>query len=72
MHLSSIASYFVGDATSSGHGSLGKEIGQAGKEWAEKHWRMEDMQAYMFRLYLEYARVMGRSEDDPRSMDYVG
>lgn len=67
---SSIASFFIGDQHSSGHDDLAREIGLAGKEWAEKHWRMEDMEAYMFRLYLEYARVMNRDPDDPMSWDY--
>jgi hypothetical protein len=29
------------------------------------------MEAYMFRLYLEYARIMGRDPDNNQSMDYV-
>lgn len=68
---SSIASFFLGDSTSTGHDRLGHEIGQAGKKWAAQHWRREDMEAYMFRLYLEYARVMSRDPGDPQSMDYV-
>lgn len=42
----------------------------AGREWAAKHWRFADMEAYMFRLYLEYARVMNRDDNNPTSMDY--
>lgn len=67
---SSIASFFLGDKHSSGHDELGRQIGLAGKEWAEKHWRMEDMEAYMFRLYLEYARLLYRDPGDPHSMDF--
>lgn len=56
---------------SSGHDNLGKKIGSAGKAWAEQHMRFEDMEAYMLRLYLEYARLMGRDEKDPTNMDFV-
>lgn len=68
---SSIASFFIGDEYSSGHDDLGREIGTAGRQWTLDHWRMEDMQAYMFRLYLEYARVMLREDDDLSSMDFI-
>jgi uncharacterized protein with von Willebrand factor type A (vWA) domain len=68
---SSIASFFIGDDHSPGHDKLAREIGQAGKDWAEKHWRMEDMEAYMFRLYLEWARVMNRDPDNPTNWDYT-
>lgn len=70
-HGSSIASFFIGGTKSRGHDKLGKEIGQAGKDWAAKHWRKEDMEAYMFRIYLEYARIMNRDADNPQSMDLV-
>lgn len=70
-HRSSIASFFIGDSKSRGHDKLGEEIGQAGKQWAAKHWRKEDMEAYMLRLYLEYARVMHRDASNPQSMDLV-
>jgi len=30
-----------------GHDNLAKKIGAAGKDWAEHHWRKEDMAAYM-------------------------
>ena len=45
-------------------------IGQAGADWAERHWRVEDMQAYMFRLYLEYARVLNRDDNNLASEDF--
>ncbi|GAA6003242.1 hypothetical protein JCM10207_001821 [Rhodosporidiobolus poonsookiae] len=40
------------------HDDLAEEIALAGKEWAETHWRVVDMQAYLFRLLLEYGRVL--------------
>lgn len=33
-------------------------------------WRREDMQAYMFRLYLEFARLVSPDRDTGK-MDYV-
>ena len=35
-----------------------KKMGKQGREWVIDHWRKEDMVAYYFRLWLEYARVM--------------
>ncbi|KAF2809385.1 uncharacterized protein BDZ99DRAFT_463207 [Mytilinidion resinicola] len=40
-----------------GHDAAAKKIALAGQEWAEKVLRREDMQIYVFRLLLEYARV---------------
>ncbi|GAA5998833.1 uncharacterized protein JCM10292_005732 [Rhodotorula paludigena] len=56
-----ILAFFDGglDAERTGnHDDLAEEIATAGKEWAQKFWRSTDMQAYLFRLLLEYARVM--------------
>ncbi|GAA6036975.1 hypothetical protein JCM8097_005487 [Rhodosporidiobolus ruineniae] len=39
------------------HDALAEKIAIAGREWAEMHWRIVDMQAYVFRLLLEYARL---------------
>jgi hypothetical protein len=33
--------------------ALGKEIGEAGRDFAREHWRWEVMQSYMFRVLLE-------------------
>lgn len=45
------ATYFIGlpDGTGS-HDHVAKRLGEQGKEWAENHWREEDMAAYQFRL----------------------
>ncbi|GAA6021125.1 hypothetical protein JCM10207_003377 [Rhodosporidiobolus poonsookiae] len=52
------------------HEDIAEKIAMAGKTWTEENWRWEDMQAYLLRLLLEYARVMGRdwSYDN---MDYI-
>ncbi|GAA5910466.1 hypothetical protein JCM8208_004485 [Rhodotorula glutinis] len=64
-----IMAFFVGMPDGSGgHDSLGEKIGQAGKDWARDFWRYEDMAAYMYRLSLEYSRILHHDEGD---VDYV-
>jgi hypothetical protein len=46
------------------HDHLAEEIAMAGRDWAEKHWRVVDMQAYVFRLLLEYGRVMDLAREE--------
>jgi len=56
--------FFRGDASGNdAHDDLAKEIAYAGKDWVQTHWRKEDMTAYMFRLMLEYSRVMSLDRD---------
>ncbi|KAF8908122.1 glycosyl transferase family 90-domain-containing protein [Gymnopilus junonius] len=51
--------FFRGDPAGNGaHEDIAKEIAEAGRAWSKSFWRKEDMVAYMFRLFLEYARVM--------------
>ena len=63
-----LVSYLTGGAAPTSQETRGqqvaREIAQQGKEWAAKTLRKEDMQIYMFRLLLEYGRVM----DDHREM----
>ena len=79
--------FFLGDVNGdNSHDNLGEEIGTAGQRWTEEHvrdcircstkltllqWRFLDMEVYMFRLYLEYARAILR-EEDGTGMDYLG
>ncbi|KAH9812106.1 family 90 glycosyltransferase [Melampsora americana] len=66
--LFDLMSFFTGDLD--GHGGfdqVAEQIAGQGKEWVEKHFRFEDIQAYMWRTYLEYARV---SSDDRLKMNY--
>ncbi|KAG0141447.1 hypothetical protein CROQUDRAFT_83232 [Cronartium quercuum f. sp. fusiforme G11] len=44
-----------------------ENIANQGKDWVEKHFRYQDLQAYMWRTYLEYARV---SSDDRLKMNF--
>lgn len=46
-----------------GRDHLAKKIGIAGREWSLKVLRPEDMRIYMYRLLLEYARVMDEKRD---------
>jgi hypothetical protein len=61
-----IMEYFVGNQEMGveGHDDVAKEIAIGGKKWAEKVLRREDMQIYVFRLLLEYARLC----DDDREI----
>ncbi|KAH7096374.1 hypothetical protein BKA62DRAFT_719729 [Auriculariales sp. MPI-PUGE-AT-0066] len=51
-----------------GHEDLAERIATAGRQWTEEFWRKEDVTAYTWRMYLEYARVMS---DDRQSMNFV-
>ncbi|PBP24926.1 capsule associated protein [Diplocarpon rosae] len=42
---------------------LARRIGADGREWAQKVLREEDMRVYMYRLLLEYARVMDEKRE---------
>lgn len=57
MDIYGIMEYFVGDGRSEGHDAIARKIAFDGKAWAEKVLRREDMQAYVYRLLLEYARI---------------
>ncbi|KAK7026875.1 hypothetical protein VNI00_015417 [Paramarasmius palmivorus] len=47
---------------------VARQIGANAFEWSRKYWRKEDMVAYNFRLFLEYARAMSKDRDE---MAYV-
>ena len=49
-----IMAFFRGGRDGAGeHDELAREIGLAGKHWAENHWREIDMQVYFYRLLIE-------------------
>jgi len=52
-----ILEYFLGAGKVDGHDGVARNISLGGKEWAEKVLRKEDMQVYVYRLLLEYARL---------------
>lgn len=47
---------------------MGREIGEAGRDWSLSYWRHEDMVAYQFRLVLELARLFS---DDRHAASYA-
>ncbi|KAL7415370.1 glycosyl transferase family 90-domain-containing protein [Mrakia frigida] len=64
-----IMSFFQGDRDlHPGENDIARAIAEAGREWSLTHWRREDMTAYMFRLYLEWARLLA---DDPSAAEYL-
>ena len=64
-----IMEYFLGFGNRApGHDAVGQKIALAGQEWAEKVLRKEDMQIYVHRLLLEYARI---SNEQRESMGWV-
>ncbi|GAA5842246.1 hypothetical protein JCM11251_006757 [Rhodosporidiobolus azoricus] len=69
--LLDVSAFFIGlpDGTAN-HDHLAKRIAAQGKKWADEQFREVDMAAYLFRLYLEYARLLNRDEDNLHSMDY--
>lgn len=64
-----IMDYFIGnpEAGVEGHDDVARELAVGGKKWAEKVLRKEDMQIYVFRLLLEYARLC---DDDRERMGW--
>lgn len=67
--LYDVMAFFAGDMHHlNGHDELAKQIAYQGKDWTAKHWRMQDMEVYCFRLYLEWARVTAIDQSD---VDYV-
>ncbi|KAH9459375.1 hypothetical protein Pst134EA_033027 [Puccinia striiformis f. sp. tritici] len=50
-----------------GFDHLAKSIAQNGSLWADEHFRYQDIRAYVWRTYLEWARV---SSDDRDSMNF--
>ncbi|KAI1198781.1 glycosyltransferase family 90 protein [Nemania serpens] len=64
-----IMEYFLGYVRARpGHDAAAKKIAMEGKAWAEAVLRKEDMQIYVLRLLLEYARV---SDDKREKMGWV-
>ncbi|KAK4686098.1 hypothetical protein P7C73_g4039, partial [Tremellales sp. Uapishka_1] len=47
---------------------IAKDIALSGREWSITSYRREDMTAYVFRLYLEWARLMAPVR---RNMDFI-
>ncbi|KAG7440347.1 uncharacterized protein BT62DRAFT_1080961 [Guyanagaster necrorhizus] len=60
--------FFHGDLKGdNNHDDLARKIASAGRDWSHTFWRKEDMTAYNYRVFLEYARVMST---DRAAMSY--
>ncbi|KAJ6091715.1 hypothetical protein N7467_003684 [Penicillium canescens] len=57
MDITYLDVYGLMDYFLNGHDDVARKIALAGKSWGEKVLRREDMQIYVYRLLLEYARV---------------
>lgn len=55
--------YANADAYIPSHDFEAKKIARQGREWAKKVLRREDIEVYMFRLLIEYARVVDDNRD---------
>ena len=55
--------YFLGYGEVGSHDSSAEKIAQDGQDWASKVLRHEDMQIYVYRLLLEYARLCDDQRD---------
>ncbi|KAG8987720.1 Glycosyltransferase Family 90 domain containing protein [Tulasnella sp. 427] len=65
--LYDIMAFFKGDIDgmgSKGHDDVAAQIGSAGRSWSVTYFRKEDMIAYAYRLFLEYARVMSPDREE--------
>ncbi|EPE02588.1 glycosyltransferase family 90 protein [Ophiostoma piceae UAMH 11346] len=58
-----IMEFFVGRGGRHGRDDLAKRIAEDGGAWAERVLRKEDMQVYVLRLLLEYARVLDEKRE---------
>lgn len=63
-----IMEYFLGYGGKGGHDRAAEKIATEGKEWAEQVLRKEDMQIYVLRLLLEYARIL---DDNRENLGWV-
>jgi hypothetical protein len=68
--LYDVMAFFIGNPeTGEGaHESMAQRIAEQGKQFAKQHWRRADMAAYMFRLILEYNRLLNQDLED---VDYI-
>jgi len=64
--LYDVMTFFVGDIHkgSFAHDKMASAIGSQARRWSTTYWRKEDMTAYIFRLFLEYGRVMSSRRDE--------
>ncbi|KAK0610388.1 hypothetical protein B0T17DRAFT_464843, partial [Bombardia bombarda] len=64
-----IMQYFLGYGKAKGNDKVAEQIALEGRAWADRALRREDMQIYVLRLLLEYARL---GDERRESMGWVG
>lgn len=64
--LASVMAFFEGppDSPDTRRRLVAKIMADNGRCWADRTWRIEDVQAYMYRLHLEYARLQNSDKPD--------
>ena len=64
--LYDIMAFFVGNPETGvgAHDAMAQRIAENGKRYAQEHWRRVDMAAYMFRLVLEYGRLLNQDSEE--------
>ncbi|WRT70499.1 uncharacterized protein IL334_007497 [Kwoniella shivajii] len=65
--LYDVMAFFHGTSSIPGESALAQDIAGSGLEWSSTYWRKEDMTAYMFRLYLEWGRLVHHNR---KAMDF--
>jgi len=66
--LYNTVAFFAGAPDGSGsHDAMARRIAERGVDFVRNHWRFEDMEVYVYRQLLEYARVMS---DDREAASY--
>ncbi|KAM0748929.1 hypothetical protein T439DRAFT_290975 [Meredithblackwellia eburnea MCA 4105] len=67
-----ILAFFRGDVEGRGaHDDLAQEIAKAGQDFVRRCYRWQDLEAFQFRLMLEYARLYN-DEETPGANDFTG
>lgn len=68
--LYSVLAFFRGSPSGRGsHDEVARRIARNGQCWVARTWRREDVEVYMFRLYLEWARLVSDDRDNGK-MDF--
>ncbi|BEI82977.1 hypothetical protein CcaverHIS002_0308450 [Cutaneotrichosporon cavernicola] len=68
--LYSVLAFFRGSLSGRGsHDEVARRIARNGQCWVERTLRREDLEVYMFRLYLEWARLVSDDRDNGK-MDF--
>ena len=62
--LMGLLGYFIGAGDVPSHDAEAELLASQGRRWAERVLRREDMEVYVYRLMLEYARLLDANRDE--------